>query len=1628
MLVAEKYDISNNIIDVDIEDEASVLAALDILIEKIATYDALKLVTIKPPLEEPNIDPSDSPRQQKRAMSRALKEQADNSYLTFFFRNPQTGDFYDQKVGRIPYYYQKDWELDPKHLAGNEPWFWTEIQRYPAALPKWRQYVERVVTYCRQSRIHKADQPFEREFGFYAAQYLAVADNDAVPLYGQYLQFTGTHLGSGTDYLYLEKITTQHKMSKNVLAIWFSGILKSTEYYASGIYHTLSENADYKNLLASSSDEWFQALDSALQSTGLLRNAERLEEALSWILEPMLKDCPHMREAFEERAEKYPYVIKWLKLQDVRNSAPMLPHQIPVDSKCADKAKMEKALDRMIAIMKSNAAIEAALAEGSGELSWEFGSGGNKNKFKPYKDGRREEFEEKFFSKAVKQKDLIPKVEQYAKQVTKYLETSGHLYTNCEQYAGTWAWVSLALEDKAYIDQYTRFLRSNDLGHEVHQGSHIHLLIKKHKWCEETLTLLAARMTMDGQHAGEDLDMFEEKYKLSKHFDKHPEHLELFCVEMLRSQEHHYQDYGRSDFDEYIWSTIWSDEKKQTAAKELMESIRGRSVERPADLELDYDDIVVDDPNVEGPDKPIVLVEEAPQLTEEEQAEEKVRWDRVLADALRFDLESPRWVRNLAIDRKRGHVFVNGQTKDLTRFGIDLNTCQPLDVPFDYEQSASRIAVGAGVMVLSLEKKGDETEPLLHILDLETQALKHVLPMDASSNSLCIDEHNGLVAIALKGHFSDNADTAEGRIDIVDLTSGKVIKSLMETGRRSEDFECVAFTPDGQQLVAADREKTCIWRTEDWALLNKAKCKANNIVMKSEGAHYFVVGQKRASLYRVSDAAAVHHCQIPREVYYQSACIIEDKYLVAGDWIEGFGGGDGYIDIYSVEDGKCLASIVVATDAVWDLCYDPERRLLITGSRDAHAKVWDWSTIETGLTGTYQTEQEQVASASDVAQLLQNKQFDEVAAYMAAGVDIHKPVADGESSAWTLLFLHNDAVSVIKSAIETLSPHGLDLNALDPKLGFNVLHYACSRLDSSLVEMLCDYDFDFELFGENANSYPKMGKATPLNLALANSQGGAGSFGTDVARILLEHGADPNGGGVDGRTALCHATCVGIHDAMEVLIEAGADVDKPSNTGRTPLGIALSWDEYPVEKRESPTVDVLLKYGVDKRGTGEYGQTVAEEVLGTLASASQMNVSTDIEKVAWLAEKIMPKKEVAIVKRFAEKAKAVGYSLEPAEWQDAADAGMKAVELAQNSWEVALFASNALNAAGRYQDALTVIQPMYERAVSLNKTESGGTGGPDDYLLPLMNAWNGLGAYQDSIDTCLALPQALEEESCSRVLEHLLAAYYGAGLYEEGLNCLKPRLGKGYFGYQVMALAWAANFAFVSDSHKDALGYLEQLAKEILSIAKTKSLAEVDLEKVHPQIADMYRRGLGLVWTLLPDSLRTNKDVLSAIPEQARIVYAIGLASSGQKSQKKPAKKKNAASKKATTKKRSVAKKSSSKTSVTKKKKVAKKAASKNQAGKKPAKKKVSAKKKATVQKKQAPKKPAAQKKKATKKSSAKKQAAKKAVSKKAVAKKTVAKKIAEKKAVTQKKPAKKKTTKKKAVKKSVTKKRSPKK
>jgi ankyrin repeat protein len=159
-----------------------------------------------------------------------------------------------------------------------------------------------------------------------------------------------------------------------------------------------------------------------------------------------------------------------------------------------------------------------------------------------------------------------------------------------------------------------------------------------------------------------------------------------------------------------------------------------------------------------------------------------------------------------------------------------------------------------------------------------------------------------------------------------------------------------------------------------------------------------------------------------------------------------------------------------------------------------------------------------------------------------------------------------------------------------PYLNLTLLHVATSNNSADVARLLVEHGADL-----NARN---LGGETPLHLA-------ARLRDTSIALLLLDHGADANPRDSDGDTPLMKAAMeCSAKGMVELLVSHGADVNAKNNAGEAPLLLATRVAQTNIpgqtppefanriaEMNRSPVVEFLLMHGADVNAQTNRGET-----------------------------------------------------------------------------------------------------------------------------------------------------------------------------------------------------------------------------------------------------------------------------------------------------------------------------------------------------------------------------------------------------------------------------------------------------
>lgn len=168
---------------------------------------------------------------------------------------------------------------------------------------------------------------------------------------------------------------------------------------------------------------------------------------------------------------------------------------------------------------------------------------------------------------------------------------------------------------------------------------------------------------------------------------------------------------------------------------------------------------------------------------------------------------------------------------------------------------------------------------------------------------------------------------------------------------------------------------------------------------------------------------------------------------------------------------------------------------------------------------------------------------------LAAGADVESPNADGQTA--LMLAARAGATAVADALIR----HGANVNAREHWRGQTALMWAADSSSAEIVKRLVEHGADVEVRAF-ANDWPTQVTSEPR-----------GQY-------------RPTG----GLTALLYAARAGCTECVAAILDAGADIDRPSPDGVTPLMIAI--DNFRFD-----TAKLLLERGANPHYSDWWGRT-----------------------------------------------------------------------------------------------------------------------------------------------------------------------------------------------------------------------------------------------------------------------------------------------------------------------------------------------------------------------------------------------------------------------------------------------------
>ncbi|KAI8433455.1 hypothetical protein MSG28_015490 [Choristoneura fumiferana] len=184
--------------------------------------------------------------------------------------------------------------------------------------------------------------------------------------------------------------------------------------------------------------------------------------------------------------------------------------------------------------------------------------------------------------------------------------------------------------------------------------------------------------------------------------------------------------------------------------------------------------------------------------------------------------------------------------------------------------------------------------------------------------------------------------------------------------------------------------------------------------------------------------------------------------------------------------------------------------------------------------------------------------LDEIRILLACGAKVNEPVTQG------LRPLHYAIWQRYLEATRLLLVRGCDVNARDD-CGYSALHLSSEHGYTELVKLLLQSGAAVDYRPDTGEEFPRTTLCDePLRLAIRNKH-------YEVARLLLEHGADPNKRYFFG----AEINLVSDPEYLELLLTFGANPDSRDRAGLTPLMKAAR------QRKGMDAVLLLISHGAD---------------------------------------------------------------------------------------------------------------------------------------------------------------------------------------------------------------------------------------------------------------------------------------------------------------------------------------------------------------------------------------------------------------------------------------------------------------
>ena len=804
----------------------------------------------------------------------------------------------------------------------NEEMFFEQVQNFPALIPSLHDYVAQLESLHRQYDIPETTN-YGGTAGLDAAQSLLKCGAEYTE---KFVDFLCAARVLEKNESILELILKDNDFTEQTCRFIFTQVLMHYRDERTETWRQYSADPRFINFVKNDPETTIKIMLNAIVDTSFsafLTKQDYANKAPVFI-ENLSRINPEIPKALEEKNIFPDITSSLIQNNSERLAMDLLPNQIEVD--IDNPESVTAAIERLIEIVSDIDQINAVTAENNySQFEIDLVKRTDTGELESYDVYN---WEELLVNQSENADHLL---REYGQMVIWYNEnTKDELFINDEEYAGSNALLHLAMKDELDILWMIRFLRTNDLNHEVYQGEHITSVINKHGWTNFTLQLAAARATMPSQFGWDDLETYLKEDALKEYLQDEASIIQ-FCQFLNWSFYHHFE---RHDLVDDLGEII------EENAPELLEKFKNycqtfaANCKSPIDLDLEINHIAA---KVNYPK------ERARGIYQNIARELQTPYGLIT------NIQTTSLIKGASFDYSSEELFFSTHEHYYSFCRMSLEKLQGLEGRTAHYLEVDEIAIdrnGKVIVVAALAENGCRR---LQFIDRESGRM--IIDREYKTNKIAISPDGKIAAtsyddMAIVTPKSKNA----GLVTIWDINSGSIITELRE---HRLDVRDLIFSPDGKYLITTEHDMdgcTYAWNTNDWSLHGGLASKGHSLAYNSDGSLIAMVGHDSTMVFSIPDCMPymlMEKCDMPHEPYYVSVTFSpDDKYLIVGDSGSGEENEEvGLIHIFEVNTGQLIKNYGAHTDSVDFLDIHPKRNWLMSGGRDNLIKLWNFDAM-----------------------------------------------------------------------------------------------------------------------------------------------------------------------------------------------------------------------------------------------------------------------------------------------------------------------------------------------------------------------------------------------------------------------------------------------------------------------------------------------------------------------------------------------------------------------------------------------------------------------------------------------------------------------------------------------------------